>query len=106
VKFFTQWPAKLDGEVTMETKSGGTDPSKGGFSFKLKPKGQKGQPPSMEPLDATAAAMGNEPAHLSNDDLNAVTQTPRLTGPGARAAKTTDKPQTDVGTLGRELRRR
>lgn len=37
--FFAQWPAKLDGEISMETKSGGTDPTKGGFSFKLKPKG-------------------------------------------------------------------
>lgn len=105
VKFVTQWPAKLDGEVTMETKSGGTDPSKGGFSFKLKPKGQKGQPPSMEPMDANAAAMGNEPAHLSNDDLNAVTQAPRLTGPGVKASKQSAA-RTDAATLGRELRSR
>jgi len=38
VSFSTQWPAKLDGKVTMESKSGGTDPTKGGFSFKLSPK--------------------------------------------------------------------
>lgn len=38
LKFVTQWPAKLDGQVSIETKSGGTDPTKGGFSFKLKPK--------------------------------------------------------------------
>jgi hypothetical protein len=38
VAFSTQWPAKLDGRVTMESKSGGTDPTKGGFSFKLSPK--------------------------------------------------------------------
>ncbi len=38
VAFSTQWPAKLDGKVTMESKSGGTDPTKGGFSFKLSPK--------------------------------------------------------------------
>jgi hypothetical protein len=38
VEFSTQWPAKLDGKVTMESKSGGTDPTKGGFSFKLSPK--------------------------------------------------------------------
>ena len=37
--FDTQWPAKLNGVVTLETKSGGTDPTKGGFSFKLKPTG-------------------------------------------------------------------
>lgn len=35
VKFATQWPAKLKGKVTLESKSGATDPRKGGFSFKL-----------------------------------------------------------------------
>lgn len=37
LKFDTQWPAKLNGVITLETKSGGTDPTKGGFSFKLGP---------------------------------------------------------------------
>ena len=36
--FKTQWPAKLDGHVTIESKAGSTDPTKGGFSFKLSPK--------------------------------------------------------------------
>lgn len=35
LKFSTQWPAKLEGKITLESKSGATDPSKGGFSFKL-----------------------------------------------------------------------
>ena len=52
--FETQWPAKLDGVVTMESKSGGTDPTKGGFSFKLRPKGSSaksdpGPVPGTEP---------------------------------------------------------
>jgi hypothetical protein len=33
--FKTQWPAKLDGKITVESKSGATDPTKGSFSFKL-----------------------------------------------------------------------
>lgn len=33
--FETQWPAKLDGEITLENKSYAKDPTKGGFSFKL-----------------------------------------------------------------------
>ena len=33
--FSTQWPAKLDGHVTMEAKSSATDPTGGGFCFKL-----------------------------------------------------------------------
>lgn len=35
LSFSTQWPAKLEGKITLESKSGATDPSKGGFSFKL-----------------------------------------------------------------------
>jgi len=35
MSFATQWPAKLDGKITLESKSGATDPTKGGFSFKL-----------------------------------------------------------------------
>lgn len=35
LQFTTQWPAKVDGKVTVETKSGATDPTKGSFSFKL-----------------------------------------------------------------------
>ena len=45
-------------------------------------------------------------AAVSVDALNDKTNQPRLTGPGARAAKTTAAARTDVGTLGRELRRR
>lgn len=35
MSFSTQWPAKLEGKITLESKSGATDPTKGGFSFKL-----------------------------------------------------------------------
>lgn len=33
--FATQWPAKLDGKVSVENKSSTTEPTAGGFSFKL-----------------------------------------------------------------------
>ena len=33
--FATQWPAKLDGKISVENKSSATDPTAGGFSFKL-----------------------------------------------------------------------
>lgn len=33
--FKTNWPAKINGRVTVETKSGAGDPTKGSFSFKL-----------------------------------------------------------------------
>jgi hypothetical protein len=58
--FNTQWPAKLDGVVTMETKSGTTDPTKGGFSFKLKPKGSKAD-------DLVYVPAGNKIAKIDAD---------------------------------------
>jgi len=35
LKFATQWPAKLDGKISVENKSSTTEPTAGGFSFKL-----------------------------------------------------------------------
>jgi hypothetical protein len=35
ITFATQWPAKLDGNITVESKSSAVDPGSGGFSFKL-----------------------------------------------------------------------
>jgi hypothetical protein len=35
IYFKTNWPAKVEGRVTVETKSGAGDPTKGSFSFKL-----------------------------------------------------------------------
>lgn len=97
MKFATQWPAKLDGEVSMETKSGGTDPRKGGFSFKLHPKGtavsvDPGPVPGTE-KEVSAAA----PAADTAADLDAVSQRRS----GIRAA---GKPQGNQQSLGRARR--
>ena len=35
MSFCVQWPAKKDGTISMESKSGAVAPTKGGFSFKL-----------------------------------------------------------------------
>lgn len=35
IKFYTQWPAKLEGEISVENKSSAVSPTDGGFSFKL-----------------------------------------------------------------------
>ena len=56
--------------------------------------------------DADQSTQEPAAAAVSVDALNDKTNQPRLTGPGARAAKTTAAARTDVGTLGRELRRR
>ncbi len=55
-KFHTQWPAKLDGIVTMESKSSTTDPTQGGFSFKLGPSSAK----AYVPDEAESAAQEKE----------------------------------------------
>ena len=62
LEFSTQWPATIDGVVSVESKSSAADPSKGGFSFKLQPKGST---PSSDIGDADAldnAPEKSEPA--------------------------------------------
>lgn len=99
MQFYTQWPAKLDGVVTMESKSGGTDPTKGGLSFKLKPKGSKAEPLPL-PGEEEAAAAAVKPAKTSTTDLDVVTQ--KRSGVKASAGNTIG----DKQSLGRERRRR
>ena len=54
--FNTQWPAKLDGKITMENKSSAVDPGGGGFNFKLSPVGAVEE--TVEP--AKPVQIGNE----------------------------------------------
>jgi hypothetical protein len=98
LEFSTQWPAKLDGVITMESKSGGTDPTKGGLSFKLSPKGTKAKANDLMPddeqldlPDASAGPMG---------DLDKFTQ--KRSSVTARRGDTRD--QTDSKALGRKRR--
>jgi hypothetical protein len=72
LQFDTQWPAKLNGIVSLETKSGGTDPTKGGFSFKLKPAGSP--PTGMPPYDSDLPSDEQPYSKTSADDLDAYTQ--------------------------------
>jgi hypothetical protein len=69
LQFDTQWPAKLNGEVSLESKSGGTDPTKGGFSFKLKPAGSPAT--GMPPYDSDAPSDQQPYSKTSADDLDA-----------------------------------
>jgi hypothetical protein len=48
MSFATQWPAKLEGKITLESKSGATDPTKGGFSFKLSNENPKTELPEPD----------------------------------------------------------
>lgn len=78
--FSTQWPAKLDGRVTMESKTGGSDPTKGGFSFKLRPAGDRGAATEPYVPDTTgAASVASDPeadAGQARSDVTAAS--PRL----------------------------
>jgi hypothetical protein len=91
--FSTQWPAKLDGKVTMESKSGGTDPTKGGFSFKLQPVGapdpDPGPVPGEEPKKSLAAP---------SRDRDAERELPRS------SIKARREPEADEKALGRRRR--
>jgi hypothetical protein len=98
------WPAKLKGEVKLKTKGSAADPKKGKLSVEISP----GKEKANVEIGSSAKLKSNDrqPARLGTDDLDAVIKQPRLTGPGARAAKTAAEPKTDAGTLGRERRTR
>ena len=100
LQFDTQWPAKLNGEISLESKSGGTDPTKGGFSFKLKPKGSPatGMPPYESDLPSD-----QEPfSKTSATDLDAYAQ--KSTGLKASTGRVEKKYGTPK-TLGRKRQR-
>lgn len=71
--FETQWPAKLDGEVTLENKSSAKTPTTGGFSFKLgrtddsvssepgEPSIDDSEESGVQDFNAGAAAIAGEP---------------------------------------------
>lgn len=83
MQFITQWPAQLDGIVTIETKSGSTDPTKGGFSFKLRPIGTK--PEELpEPTDADDVSQWDSKPAAST----AKRQEKKLAKPGGRVSIT------------------
>lgn len=59
--FATQWPAKLDGKVTIENKSSASEPKAGGFSFKLgRTDSSVSSEPGEDPIDGEAEP-DNEP---------------------------------------------
>ena len=97
------WPAKLKGEVKLKTKGSASDPKQGKLSVEISPGKEKanvaiGSSPKLKsdtaPIDQDAETA----------DLDAVIQTPRLKGPGVRAARNPSEPKTDAGTLGRARR--
>jgi hypothetical protein len=93
------WPAKLKGEVKLKTKGSAADPKKGKLSVEISP----GKEKANVEIGSAGKTKSKSPAKLDTDDLDTVTDR-RLTGPGARAARSEITPRTDAGTLGRERR--
>jgi hypothetical protein len=88
--FATQWPAKLDGKISLENKASTTDPLSNGFSFKL---GRTDNSVSSEPSEEEIDDTGSE-----EDFTSAAAD---IAGASKRS-KTTDKPE--VGNVGRKKR--
>ena len=70
--FATQWPAKLDGKITVEHKSSAKDPGNGAFSFKL---------------SRTDDSVSSEPGEVEVDDAPEYFEPPSNTGAGKKFKK-------------------
>ena len=111
--FNTVWPSKLFTQVTLEAqKSYSSTSSSGGklvFNINKEPK----VIPNVEKAETTDAPGDSEAGELGDymspgvsvAKLDAETDRPRLTGPGAKAARTAREPDFDEKTLGRPLKR-
>jgi hypothetical protein len=78
---------------------------KGNFTFEILKNGAK--PTDVNPMDPVdSIEPGTGSAAVDTDSLDQETDKPRLRGPGAKIARANTAPKTDVGTLGRELRKR
>ncbi len=88
----------VTGVLLDATKAYMSTQGKGNFTFKILKNGAK--PEDVNPIDGEDS-LEVEPAKVSTSDLDAVTKTPRLTGPGARASRQSSEPDFDERTLGR-----
>lgn len=82
--FQTQWPAKLNGNISVESKTSAKDPTSGGFSFKL---GRTDDDLSSEPGEER---IDDEPIMPDVSDVAA-----DITNPKSSSQK--EKPTFDVG---------
>lgn len=94
--FATQWPAKLEGYISLESKSGATDPTKGGFSFKL----SNQQPKTDLPVPDESPLSGSDKTLSDKGFAKAAAS---LAGePSAKVRR--DKAKPTVGNVGRKKR--
>jgi hypothetical protein len=93
------WPAKLNGNVKLKTKGSAADPKKGKLSVEISP-GKESETIEI----GSSSDIGANTAEIDTDNLDAETARPRLTGPGAKAARTGHEPRMDRATLGRDYK--
>lgn len=89
----------VTGVLLDATKAYMSTQGKGNFTFKILKNGAK--PSDINDMDGMDS-LEVEPAKVSTADLDAAISEPRLTGPGAKAARRSDEPDFDERTLGRK----
>jgi hypothetical protein len=97
------WPAKISGQVKLKSK-GSAGELKGKMSVEISPGGED----LYDPFDLgdTRGDLGNiddgDTADVDAADYDKITNTPRLTGPGAKASRLGQEPDFDEKTTGRK----
>jgi hypothetical protein len=90
--FSTQWPAKLDGNISVENKSSTTAPAAGGFSFKL---GKTDSSVSSEPGEPKVTRSSSNKQDLTKGAKQITT---------GRTTKS-EKQKPEIGDVGRAKRK-
>lgn len=90
--FSTQWPAKLDGNISVENKSTTSEPTAGGFSFKL---GRTDDDVSSEPNVPRVDGLEDEKEFKKS--ISKITNEPDFS-----TEKSTDRKVGDVGRMKRK----
>ena len=97
------WPAKISGQVKLKSK-GSAGELKGKMSVEISPGGED----LYDPFDLgdTRGDLGDiddgDAADMDTDDYDKMTNTPRLKGPGAKAARQAREPNFDTSVTGRK----
>lgn len=95
----------VTGVLLDATKAYMSTQGKGNFTFKILKNGAK--PEDVNDIDGVDSIEGGEkPAEVSADELDTALEKPRLTGPGAGAARSSAEPKMTKDVLGREKRKR
>jgi hypothetical protein len=76
---------------------------KGNFTFTIMKNGATEK--DVNPMDPVDTPDDEPAAAVSDAELDQISSSPRLTGPGARAARTNAEPKMDTATTGRAKRK-